>query len=454
MKLGLRARLGLTFVGVAAAIVLAYAAVVYVLVRGGLLDELDRHLHRDYEWASQAIVRGADGAFVWREPQHFHAGPDDTDPRVEIWSADGALLFARSPRSELAELSLSAPPPRGDSYRSMQSGRVQLRVLEQRFRVAGELHIMRIVRSTADLEATLRELLATLLAGLPLALVAAALAGYWYARRALAPVAAITERARAISAERLAERLPVANPHDELGRLAETFNQAFARLEESFAQLRRFTADAAHELRTPLAALRASAEVALRQHDPATHREALGAVLEETRRLSQLVEGLLLIARADQGALPVERRRCELRALAEETTSLLRPLAEERGQRVLVEVPAGLHATLDPELSRQALLDVVDNAIKHGRAGGEVRVSAEAEARSVALRVADDGPGLAPEAAARVFERFYRADPARSRGGFGLGLSIAKSLLDAQGGSLEFASRPDAGTTVTLRWAA
>lgn len=255
----------------------------------------------------------------------------------------------------------------------------------------------------------------------------------------------MTAEARRISAERLSARLPVINPDDELGALATSFNQAFDRIERAFAQLSQFTSDAAHELRTPLTALKTVGEVALRgRGGDATYREALASMLEEIERLAILVDGLLLLARADEGRLSPARAPVALDELVADTVALMQPLAEEKRQQIAVRVESGVRALGDRALLQQVLMNLLDNAVRHCPGGAHITVSTAGIAGSAVLEVADDGPGIALDDRERVFDRFFRVDAARARderdGGFGLGLAIVRALVVAQGGRIVLAA--------------
>jgi heavy metal sensor kinase len=259
----------------------------------------------------------------------------------------------------------------------------------------------------------------------------------------LAPVGRIAERARAITAERLAQRVPVDNPGDEFGQLALVLNDTFARLERSFEQMRRFTADASHELRTPLTAIRSVGEVGLEEpREAGAYRDVIGNMLEETDRLAQLVDSLLLLSRADAGQVTFHRQAVDLSALAREVAAHLAVLAEEKRQKVHVEAGEAIDVEVDRLAVRQALINLLDNAIKYGPDQSDIRVTVRREGSTAALEVIDQGAGIPAEHADRIFDRFYRADPARSRsdGGAGLGLSIARWAVEMNGGTLHLAS--------------
>ena len=243
---------------------------------------------------------------------------------------------------------------------------------------------------------------------------------------------------------------------DELGRLANTLNAMMARLETSFAALRRFVADASHELKTPLTVMRAGVERALT--DPRTAPEALGPLdetLQEVRRMTELVDALLTLARVDEGRLELHTEPTDLRALVAEVYETAQMLGEEVGLTVVLEEPvAPVVADVDAGRVRQALMNLMTNAVKYTPAGGTIWLSLTATDDAVTVAVRDTGIGIAPGDVARVFDRFWRADSARSRtgdrAGIGLGLSVGKWIAEGHGGSLAVTSRPGRGSTFTL----
>ena len=306
--------------------------------------------------------------------------------------------------------------------------------------------------STAEANHILEMLRTVLFVSVPMMLVLAGGAAYWLAGRALAPVSALDRATRNITAQSLDQRLAVANPNDELGRLTATINDMLARLERSFVEMRRFTADASHELRTPLAVMRVEVEQALAK--PLAHdqvQEVLVSVLEECDRLTKLTEQLLALARRDAKSAMQRHETIEMDALVAGVVETLRPLAEAKE---LALQCSGVKACVrgDPDQLRQALINLIDNAIKY-TANGSVRVSVEECEDAVVVRIVDTGEGIAAEHLPRVFERFYRVDKARARemGGTGLGLSIARSIVEAQRGAIEIASETGRGTVCTIR---
>jgi heavy metal sensor kinase len=260
-------------------------------------------------------------------------------------------------------------------------------------------------------------------------------------------------RARAITADRLGERLPVETPDDELGRLAQAFNATLARLEQSFDRMRRFTSDASHELRTPLTAVRSVGEVGLQApRSPEGYREIIGSMLEEIDRLNQLVESLLTLSRADAGDIKLARQPLDLAALVEATTTHLQVLAEEKGQQFVTDLGRPATLSADPVLLRRAVVTLLDNAIKYSPAGTPIDVTVSMRDGHAILSIRDQGPGISAGDQTRIFDRFYRVDRSRSRekDGVGLGLAIARWLVEAHGGQLTVESEEGRGSTFRI----
>jgi len=302
-------------------------------------------------------------------------------------------------------------------------------------------------------ETTVRQTLWTLgiilAAGIPCAAALAIGGGYFLAGRMLAPVATMAETARTITAESLSARLHVENERDEFGQLARVFNDTLARLEGAFEELRRFTADASHELRTPLAALRSVGEVALQRSLSApAYREVIGSMLEEVSRLTHLVESLLTLTRGDSGRLQPAFEMVSLQSLVGSVADNLKVLAEEKEQTLTVDAGSPVSVLCDPAILRQGLVNLLDNAIKYTPRAGTVRLAVnQRRSGEVAIEVRDSGPGIAAAHQARIFERFYRVDDARSRehGGVGLGLATARWAIEANGGRVELESELGSG---------
>jgi heavy metal sensor kinase len=295
----------------------------------------------------------------------------------------------------------------------------------------------------------LEEVRVVLVLGVPFVVGLAGIGGYVLARRALAPIDHLAADARRITAERLHERLTVVNEHDEIGRLAAVVNETFGRLESSFEQLRRFTADASHELRTPLAVIRGIGELGLGEtRTPAEYQESIGSMLEEVDRLTRLVDTLLQLSRGDAGTVRLTREAVNLADVARDVTGSLSILAEERRQRFRITAQPDVVVLADRLVLRDAVTNVVDNAIKYGPIGTIVEVRVEADSRTAVLTVTDEGPGIPMEHRSRIFDRFYRVDEGRSRGmgGAGLGLAIAKWAVEVNGGQIAYESNAGGST--------
>jgi two-component system OmpR family sensor kinase len=270
----------------------------------------------------------------------------------------------------------------------------------------------------------------------------ASVLGYWLAGRALKPVRAIAGAARDISEHDLHRRIALDLPADELGELAETFNGMLGRLEAGFSSLQRFTADAAHELRAPLAMIRAELEVSLaRSRSTEEYQVTHRLVLSEVERMARLADQLLLLARADAGSLAPRFVSVDVSDLLEETVDRWRVLAGSRGVRLALEPPPPGSMWADPELLRRLIDNLLDNAVRHSPPGEEVVLTAACEDGRWYVEVADAGPGVPDSMRDRLFQRFTRADPARGRdtGGAGLGLALCAVIADLHGGSIALA---------------
>ena len=318
---------------------------------------------------------------------------------------------------------------------------MRLRSISRVHRLAdGNTVIVRLAVSQEPLWREFWEMVTVLGIGLPLTVILVALTGYLVAARALKPVDSMAQRAAQITAEQLSERLHIENPNDELGKLGVAFNATLARLELSFDQLRRFTADASHELRTPLTAIQSVGEVSLKMPgDVSYYRDKIGSMLEETNRLTQLVDSLLTMARADSGRVQLHRAEVNLFDLAEETVGLLEVLSEEKQQSILIDGERSISVTADRTILRQALVNLLHNAVKYSPEHGDIRLRIRTTEEDAVVEVEDSGPGIAAEHRTRIFERFYRVDKSRTRaaGGAGLGLSIAQWAVSAHGGTIE-----------------
>ena len=301
----------------------------------------------------------------------------------------------------------------------------------------------------ADLSA-LREVL---FFAMPFLVGLAGIGGYLLAGRSLAPLGSMAEQTRRITGESLDTRLEIGNAAQELTMLSASFNELLSRLDQTFDSMRRFVADASHELRTPISVIRGEADVALsHDRDSAEYRESLAIILDESRRLSRLVDDLLNLARADAGSVRLQVREFYFNDLVAECCRSVQALAAAR--RIKMEYQTGEDIPFhgDEELLRRLVVNLLDNAIRYTPQGGQVKASLNANGSELRIEVSDTGAGIPAEAVPHVFERFYRADQARSRqeGGFGLGLAIVKWIAESHKGAVDLTSRPGQGSTFTV----
>ena len=328
------------------------------------------------------------------------------------------------------------------------------RLLATPVTAGGQRRIVVVGAGADDRNSQLASLALLLAISGPVALLLASLAGYGVASGALRPVEAMRRKADEITEEDPGERLPVGTADDEIARLGTTLNGMLARLERAVDRERAFVADASHELRTPLAILKTEIELALRGERTAEElRDALHSASEETDRLAELTEALLVIARADGGKLPLATTEVDVAELLDAVSVRFDARVRASGRRLVVDDddddgPSQTHLTADPRRLEQALDNLVENALHHGN--GSIHLGTTVHDGKIELHVRDEGPGFPPEFIAKAFERFTRADPARTRGGSGLGLSIVQMIAHAHGGQARAANDPDGGARVSI----
>ncbi|HEX7939332.1 MAG TPA: ATP-binding protein [Gemmatimonadaceae bacterium] len=323
-------------------------------------------------------------------------------------------------------------------------GRGSYRLLSRPLTLRGRAFTIAASYPLSDIEDVLARIRRLFTVAIPALVLVAAFGGFFLAKRSLAPVAAMTQRASAISAANLGERLPVGGG-EELAGLARVINELLDRLESSFEQQRRFMADASHELRTPTAILRAESDVTLSREQRAEgeYRESFTVIRDAARRLTRIVDDLFLLARADSGHLVPRRVDLHLDEVVQDAVRGVRQVADARGVRVTLDAAIEAPFSGDADLLGRVLLNLLDNAIRHSPQGSAVSVTMSRSAGRFEVRVRDSGPGIRAEDQSRVFDRFFRADPARSRAeatttsGAGLGLAIGRRIVELHGGSLE-----------------
>ncbi len=447
----LKLRLALSFTLVASAIMLGLTPVIYGLIERRLLVEMDRQLRVDWDLIDAHLESGAAGAIQWKKASPATpSSPGYSESWFDVWSGE-ELLLSYWPANGVK---VGRPPaPLKDSRSAFLNLEVEqglpARTFDQRTRIGGREVILRVLRDKTGLRRTLREILIGLALGVPLTALLAAVGGHLMAGRMLMPIGAMAEQARRITSESLGRRLPIPNPHDELGQLAAVFNETLQRLENSFESLKRFTADASHELRTPLTALRTVGEVALREADDArVLGDTVGSMLEEAQRLNDLIDSLLLLARAEGKRTELHREEVAVDELIAGVCDSVGVLAVEKEQTIEINSDPAVVVHADRLLLRHAVMSLLHNAIRYSPAGTTVRLRSFLRADEAVIEIADEGPGIAAEHHAKIFERFYRIDKARSRseGGTGLGLAIAKLSVGQLGGNIDIASEIGRGS--------
>ena len=456
----LRFRLTAWYAGLLAGALLLFGISVYV----GLERYLDGSLQRvllersrsiGTELLTQYPVKGPE--WFAREINEAYA-PDINGHFIRVAQEDGKILYVSGlPKDGSFDPALIPLPPldADNSLRKIEiSGKHFLLIESLVFtRGNGTRVVIENGMPHQQIESVLHGLLLTLAVYMPFIVSLAVIGGYWLMRRSLQPVDEITSRAEGITSTNLSERLPVIKSGDELERLSRSLNGMIARLEDAFQQINRFSADASHELRTPLTILHLELEgiIQNRQLTPEL-ADQIGSALEETHRLSSIVESLLVISRLDAGEMHMENVTLDLGELASSTAEQMKLLGEEKSIAMACEVASGVYVDGDRSRLKQVIVNLIDNAIKYTPSQGQVEIKVSADGENARLEVADNGAGIPAEILPHVFERFYRADRARSRdsGGVGLGLAIVKAICTAQRAEIRIASIEGKGTRCTV----
>ena len=447
----------------------AFAVVLYVTRRNASFEDLDRRIQSEAALSAGILAEsyGSRGVLLVRDTliPELAAVLEAIPDFLIITHADGRVLFASSDAratfgafEQLTSLVKSAAGGRAAGATWITPNGPAVRYVVRPLTGAGpQFGAVLAGASTQGAELGLQQLLSTLVVMIVIGVLPAVFVGRWIAQRALEPVDQIITEVREITDGRsLHRRLAVPMVRDELGRLAETLNQMMTRLERSFAALRRFTADASHELKTPLTVVRAGVERAITRPDvPQETLAALEETLQEVNRMTELLDSLLTLARADEGRAELHREPVDLRAIVAEAGETGDLLADHAGVAIEIRTPPQpLVLAVDRSRVRQLLLNLIENAVKYTPRGGNVSVQLGASDGEVRLTVADSGIGIAPGDLPHVFDRFWRADSARTRTGerpgAGLGLAISKWIVEAHGGAIEVQSRPGRGTTFTV----
>ena len=426
----IRWRLTLTFAAVMAVLLAALIVFLYHHFRSDLDYNIDQSLR----------ARAQDIAGLVRQEDAAHPGgalpplPSSPDNVVQVVDESGRVLGAAGAPSRPALLDPGELPAAQDGPQLIQHGE-SLRLYALPLPRQHEVIVAGV--SLAERDAALDKFDNALLIGVPPALLLATLAAYGLAAAALRPVERMRQRAATISTDEISTRLPLPASQDEIRRLGDTLNEMLDRLEDGLNHERMFVANASHELRMPLAVLKAELEVSLRERGgEAALREAMGSAVEETDRIIKLAEDLLLLARAEDGTLPIDAHDLAVEELLVELGTRFSPVfdREERSLEVdLSAVPAGTTVRADPDRVEQAVANLIDNTLRYG--AGPTTLRACAAGAAVEIHVCDRGPGFGEQFLPHAFDRFSRADPSRPRGGVGLGLAIVRTIAQAHGGA-------------------
>jgi heavy metal sensor kinase len=453
-----RHRLTLWYVGVFGLVLLLFICGATLLQYWQLTRQVYHAQIQDIETAEGLLAFAPDGRLVLHEEYHNH--PQTVlllDRYMEVLTPEGQVLLRND---KLQGQDLGGPPFPDEGLSSYHERRVRLRD-GTRLLLISHIHsidnrplLIRLAYSSAPIERGIMQFIGILLLAVPPALLFAGLAGYRMAFKVLLPLKNMALRTETITASHLDQRLPVENPNDELGHMARVLNDLLQRLQDSFDNLKRFTADASHELRTPLASIRSVGEVGLqRLHTAEEYRDTIGSMLEEVTRLTEMVDGLLSISRADAGQVTLHRTTFSALDLAREVVALLGLLAEEKGQHIQVEGEANLLVNADRMVLQRGLANIVENAIKHGPGASQISIHVGSSGDYVDISVAGRGETIPEDLRQKVFERFFRIDASRSReaGGSGLGLAIAKWAIEANGGTVSLRAGDDGGNCFVIR---
>jgi heavy metal sensor kinase len=448
MALPIRARLTLVSGALVAVLLIGLGAFLYLRLRADLTEAVDAGLRSRAE-ALLAASRD--------EPLPGGSGvaePDDAF--AQVLAPDGRVLASSPGLAPGPLLSPSAIAGLEEArFFDAEALTVEEPVPARLLAVpSGDGRVVVVGASLDDQHEALARLLTLLAVGGPVAVALASGVGWLVAGAALRPVERLRVEAEAVSGSEPGRRLHIPPTGDELARLAESLNRMLGRLEDAVERERRFVGDASHELRTPLANLKAELELALRRaRTPEALVESVRSAAEETDRLTRLAEDLLVLARADRGRLPVRREDLDVGELIRETLGTFSGRASELGVALEPSVKEGVRARVDEARMRQAVGNLIDNALRHTPRGGRVTVELAHRDGALSIEVADTGEGFAPSFLPLAFEPFSRADVARGRndGGAGLGLAIVRAVAEAHGGTVEAENRPDGGAVVVLR---
>lgn len=451
-SLSIGARLTIWYSLILALSLCLFGAIAYFAMSHSIRANIDPSLRQRVRAVRDIIQEDApSGLAALQDEFRELADSEGAEARLRVAYADGATIFA-SPDMQAAR----EPRRAQDATHPFTAriGNARYRFLQDRVGVRGAQYDVEVASSMQDYDRALERFRIVMYSAAPAFLILAALGGYWLSRRALAPVDEITRAARSIGGQDLSKRIAVPRSSDELRRLADTLNEMLARLEAAFQRVSQFTADASHELRTPVSLVRTSAELALRKpRSDAEYRESLARILDESERISRLIDQLLFLARADSASATLPAIRTDLAAPLQAACAEARALAEAKDLKFSETIPGSIWVQGDATSLHRLFVILLDNAVKYTPSGGEINVLLHSDDGYAVADVRDSGIGIAAQDLPHVFERFYRSDPARSRqsGGTGLGLSIGHWIAQAHHGEIRVESLPGKGSNFEVR---
>jgi signal transduction histidine kinase len=440
--LPIRLKLTLLFTCVMAVLLTALSGFLYLRFR----SDLDYNINQSLQGRAQEIVSLVRGVDIEQDHSDYDPLPGRGEDFVQIIDRHGHVLAA-SAGFEHPALLTPSEIDRAVSHSLLLSRHERSRLFSLPISHGGAIVVAGVL--LAERDAALDKLDDALVTGVPIALLLASIAAYGLAAAALRPVESMRRRAETISSGEVGARLPLPESIDEIHRLGSTLNEMLDRLHDGLERERAFVADASHELRMPLTVLKAELEVTLREDGDARQlRSALTSATEEADRIIRLAEDLLVLARAEQGQLPVQLRKMRLRDLIWTLGERFKPVAAYAINTPPLCNGSEIVVAADPDRIAQALGNLLDNASRYGEA--EIHFDVTVDEGLLQMHVIDDGPGFSTDFLPRAFERFSREDPARSRGGAGLGLAIVQMIAEAHNGGAHAANLPDGGADVWL----
>jgi heavy metal sensor kinase len=454
LTLPIRLRLTAWYFAILAVVLSAFGVAAYLGMRHSIRQTIDEELQARAEGVHQLIERNVQRGTKQDLPEGFreHTELRQGGALLQVSDEQGNWLYRSTVMSDYGVPRPSIIPKKATEFRGND---VPLRIWTLKVNVGGEFYIIQSAFEMDDFYEALYHFELLLLISIPTLLLCAAAGGFWISTRALAPVDQITQTARTISAQNLSSRLEVPHTRDELQRLSETLNGMLDRLEAAFKKITQFTADASHELRTPVAVMRTRAELSLRKARSADeYREVIAEVLAELEKTSALIEQLMFLARADGGTETLHFTSTNVSEVLREACHQGSALAEAKQIAFQEQIPDdSMWIQGDASSLRRLFLILIDNAVKYTPSAGKVEVSLQRNGKYAIAEVRDTGIGISPEDLPNVFERFYRADKARTRelGGVGLGLSIGRWITEVHAGSIEVQSAPGQGSIFQVR---